>query len=41
MQSQLAADPGPNRPGRTSPPTSAEGDSDEYAAIARVFRQKR
>lgn len=30
MQSQLAADPGPNRLGRASPPTSAEGDSERF-----------
>ena len=32
MQSQLAADPRPNRLGRTSPPTSAERDSERSAS---------
>jgi hypothetical protein len=31
MRSQLAADPRTNRLGRTSPPTSAEGDSERNA----------
>jgi predicted lipoprotein with Yx(FWY)xxD motif len=31
MQSQLAADPGPNRLGRTSPPTSTHVDSERFA----------
>jgi hypothetical protein len=37
MQSQLAADPGPNRLGRTSPPTLAEGDSERYADVFRFW----